>query len=542
MTLKERIQSFLQGEVSNDPEVLSAYSTDASLFRQMPKLVCSPRSVMDIQQLVALAGKTKGISLTCRAGGSDMTGGPLGSSIVVDVASHMHKLKSLEGEAAVVEPGMRYRDFEKETLKKGLLLPSYPASRELCCVGGMVANNAGGEKGLRYGKTEKYIESLRVVLDDAEEYEFRALTPSELKSKMRQKGREGEVYRKMFRLLEANGELIAKAKPDVSKNSAGYALWNIWDGKRFDLTQLFCGSQGTLGIITEITFRLVRPKKHTRLGILFLRNFEILPDLVNQLLPLKPVSMETFDEKTLKLALRFFPEIARRVEGKNLLSLLLQFIPEFFIGVRMLGFPKLVVLVEFEEDTRSQVRAKTEKLRKLARSSKIHCRILKSEKDAEKYWVIRHESFNLLREHVAGKRTAPFIDDFIVQPRYLPQVIPKVFEILKRYKIEATLAGHAGSGNFHIIPLMDLSRAEERAKIKKVSDEVYDLIVQYKGSITAEHNDGLIRTPYLEKMYGPRVVRLFKEVKKIFDPKGIFNPGKKVGGSIAKSMRLVWHE
>ena len=165
---------------------------------------------------------------------------------------------------------------------------------------------------------------------------------------------------------------------------------------------------------------------------------------------------------------------------------------------------------------------------------KVRIRIASSKTDVQKYWTIRRESFNLLRKHVEGKKTAPFIDDIIVRPEHLPQFLPELNRILDEYKnyMIYTIAGHPGDGNFHIIPLMDLSDEKSWNIILELSDKVYDLVLKYGGSITAEHNDGLIRTPYLEKMYGKEVHGLFEEVKRIFDPLNIFNPGKKVGGSI----------
>ena len=139
--------------------------------------------------------------------------------------------------------------------------------------------------------------------------------------------------------------------------------------------------------------------------------------------------------------------------------------------------------------------------------------------------------FRSLREHTQGKRTAPFIDDFIVRPEFLPEFLPKLQEILKKYPIDYTIAGHAGDGNFHIIPLMDLTKSFSSDIILELSDKVYDLVLEYGGSITAEHNDGIIRTPYLKKMYGEKIYNIFEKIKNIFDPKNIFNPGKKVGGS-----------
>ncbi|MBY0376902.1 hypothetical protein K2P96_02930 [Patescibacteria group bacterium] len=159
---------------------------------------------------------------------------------------------------------------------------------------------------------------------------------------------------------------------------------------------------------------------------------------------------------------------------------------------------------------------------------KLKTHITKSEAEANKYWDIRRESFALLRKHVKGKHTAPFIDDIIVRPEFLPKFLPELDKVLKQYDLVYTLAGHAGEGNFHIIPLMDFSRTDTGKIILELGEKVYDLVLRYRGSITAEHNDGLIRTPYLEKMYGKEVVGIFKQIKQIFDPKDIFNPGKKI--------------
>ena len=158
-------------------------------------------------------------------------------------------------------------------------------------------------------------------------------------------------------------------------------------------------------------------------------------------------------------------------------------------------------------------------------------RIAHDPEEALKYWEIRRESFNMLRKHVQGRRTAPFIDDIIVKPEYLPEFLPKIESILKEYKLIYTIAGHAGNGNFHIIPLMDLESPFGADQILEISQKVYDLVLSYKGSITAEHNDGIVRTPYLEQMYGKEIYNLFIKTKNIFDPENIFNPGKKVGGS-----------
>lgn len=190
----------------------------------------------------------------------------------------------------------------------------------------------------------------------------------------------------------------------------------------------------------------------------------------------------------------------------------------------------MVLLVELAGEDENAIEKRLYELKEHLARFKVSVRVLRSEKESEKYWTIRRESFSLLRKHVRGKHTAPFIDDIIVKPEYLVEFLPAVNAILEphRDKMIYTIQGHDGDGNFHIIPLMDFKDPDTRALILKVSEQIYDLVVKYKGSISAEHNDGLIRTPYLEKMYGSKVVGLFAEVKDIFDPLNLFNPRKKV--------------
>ena len=188
----------------------------------------------------------------------------------------------------------------------------------------------------------------------------------------------------------------------------------------------------------------------------------------------------------------------------------------------------MILLAEFAGDSEAEVEEKCLKLQNSIKDFKLKVHITRSEAESNKYWDIRRESFALLRKHVKGKRTAPFIDDIIVRPEFLPKFLPELNEILGKYDLTYTIAGHAGDGNFHIIPLMDFSRDDTGKIILELSEKVYDLVIKYKGSITAEHNDGLIRTPYLGKMYSPKMIEIFREIKNIFDPKGIFNPGKKV--------------
>ncbi len=524
-----------EGDIRHDAEILEKFSEDTSIFKIRPALIVQPKNVSDLNTLIHYVHTRRGeLSLTARSAGTDMSGGPLTDSIVVDMTRYFNQVHAVNTEFAVTQPGVYYRDFEKETLKHGVILPSYTASKELNTVGGMVANNSAGEKSLTYGKTERYVQELKVVLQDGVEYSFKKLHRDDLGRKKQQQNYEGEIYRRVEQLIKDNKSEIQNAKPVVSKNSAGYSIWNVWDEENdtFDLTQLFVGSQGTLGIISEITFSLVKPKSASRMLVLFLRakHFSQLGSIVNAVLSHKPESFESYDDKTFNVMLRVFPQLFWRLGG-NPFTLLRDFWPEIKLVLQG-GIPKLVLMAEFAADTDEEARMMAVTAEKSLQSFGLATHITATQSEANKFWTIRRESFKLLRENVADKHTAPFIDDFVVRPEYLPEFLPRLYAILDEYKLLYTVAGHVGDGNFHIIPLMDFSRPDFVKIVNELSDRVYTLVGEYHGSITGEHNDGLIRTPYLHKMFTPQVLDIFKEIKEIFDPHRIFNPHKKVDPKI----------
>ncbi len=525
-----------KGDLDTSDATLTTYSEDTSIFHLLPKAVVYPKDAADLGVLIHYVHQHRGkLSLTARSAGTDMSGGPLTNSIVVDFLRYFNKIKHVNATQAVTEPGVFYHDFEPETLKYGVILPSFTASRELNTVGGMVANNSAGEKSLTYGKTERYVHALKVVLQDGIEYEFKKLSRAELEAKKAQPNYEGEIYRRVEALINEHQATINTERPTVNKNSAGYSVWNIWDqtNDTFDMTQLFVGSQGTLGLISEITFDLVKPKRESRMLVVFLRPKHLpeLGNIINLILQSKPESFESYDDKTFNVMVRVFPKLFWRLGG-NPFKLLRDFWPEIKM-VLTGGVPKLVLMAEFTGDSYPEVSRRT---RTTAAAVKAHyevaTHITRDKKEAAKFWTIRHESFNLLRENVHGRHTAPFIDDLSVEPKYLPEFLPRLYKILDEYDLLYTVAGHVGDGNFHIIPLMDFSRPDFVKIINELSERVYTLVGEYHGSITGEHNDGLIRTPFLHKMFSAEMLKVFLEIKEIFDPHRIFNPHKKVDADI----------
>lgn len=538
MNPETEIGKFFKGEVLTDEVSLEKYSRDASIFKVRPRLVVFPKDAEDLKNLTIWVKENPDYSITVRGAGSDMTGGPLGESIVADLSRHMNKIGEIEkargdnSASIILEPGAFYRDLEKRTLDENMVLPCFPASKSLCALGGMIGNNCGGERSLRYGQMENFLLESKTILADGKEYVIKPLNKEALESKKNQDNFEGEVYRKLDTLIEENKELIKQAQPRVSKNSAGYYLWNIWQKNRdgeevFDLNRLLVGSQGTLGIITEAKIKLVKENLHHDMVALFFKTWDELPQVVKALTPLEPESLETFDEETLKLALCFMPEIARK-SGSSLPAFILKFLPETLIGLEMLGLPKLIILVEVAEDSEEKVKAKVEKVLEAIEPFKIWHRVIEKDSEENKFWTIRRESFNLLRKNVGRKKAVSFVEDFCVPVECVPEFLPQALRILKTNGIKANIAGHAGNGNFHIIPLMDMSLETNRKKIVKTANEFYDLVRRFNGSTTGEHSDGILRTPYLEKMYDQQTLELFKKTKEIFDPTNIFNPGKKI--------------
>lgn len=530
------LQKSFKGDIESDSSTREKYSHDASLFEVVPEVIVFPKDAQDVEAVVRFVNEQRKtdthISVTARSAGTDMSGGPLNESIILDTTKYLNNIISIDSEKGVVQPGVYYRDFEKETRTIDRIMPAYTASKDICAIGGMVSNNSGGEKTIKYGKVERYLQRQKIVFSDGKTYEVRPLTKTQLYAKMGQEDFEGNLYKKLFELIEANYDAIQNARPQVSKNSAGYYLWNVWNRETgiFDLNKLLVGAQGTLGITVEAELGLIPIPKHSKMVVIYMNKIDQLGDLVDTVMKYEPESFESFDDYSMKLAIRFIGDFFKKLGFLGAIKLGLQFVPDMLLVLRG-GVPKLILMVELTGDDEVELETRARTIVSAVKPFKFQTKIASSVGEIEKYWKIRRESFALLRNHVKGKRTAPFIDDIIVSPHDMPAFLPRLQEVLAHYKLDYTIAGHAGNGNFHIIPLMDLDNPFSSDIILDLSQKVYALVAEYKGSITAEHNDGIIRTPYLSYMFSPEILNLFKQVKEIFDPLYIFNPGKKVGGS-----------
>lgn len=553
--LIKEIENLIEGDVETSEQELESHSTDYSIFKIRPQVIVYPKHSEDIQKLVKWltnkkeSGGYSDLSITARAAGTCMSGGSLNDSIILDVTRYMSGVLEVKKENlgtqvgptghkypisgfAKVLPGTPYRDFEKETKKQDLILPCFPASKNLCAVGGMVANNGAGEKTLKYGQNKDFVQELKVVFADGNEYTVKPITKTELEAKVIEDTFEGRLYRSIWNIYKRNDEDIANAKPGTTKNSSGYLIWDVWDEKTqmFDLTKLVVGAQGTTGIITEITYKLVPVETHSNLLVMFAKNINVIPEMVQDLQELDVETIEVYDDHTFKFAVKFFRDFLKDKGVVGALKYFFNFIPELFMFLTG-GIPKFVILVEFVSNNEDEIEAELHRASQMMRKYPVKMRVLEHEDQIQKYWDVRRDSFKLLTDHSKKLRTAPFIDDIVVPVESLPEYIPQLTNMLDDYNLLYTIAGHVGNGNLHIIPLMDFSDPQTVETIITLSPKIYEMVKHYGGSMTAEHNDGLIRTPFLGMMFGEKMVEVFKEVKESFDSRYMFNPKKKVGAT-----------
>lgn len=569
--IKDQLSQLLEGDISINKTELTERSTDWSLFKIMPDMIVYPKHAQDIEALISYIQKyneTSGekLSLTARAAGSGMSGGSLNHSIILDVTKYMNSVGEItKGDfgiqkhrgkfsfpivgKATVQPGARYIPFEEATLEQNMIMPTFPASRKLCAIGGMVANNGAGEKSLKYGQNKDFVESVKVILGDGKEYDIKPLTYTEFQKVAKQDNELGKITREIYELIKNNWDLIQEKKPTTAKNAAGYLVWDVIDSPTiegfengvgtFDLTKLIVGAQGTTGIISEVTYKLVPFEDKEEMLVMFVNDIHQLPKIVEIFKKYDLETIELYDDHTFKIGVKFFGDFIKDKGFFPALKYAIRFLPEFWMAITG-GVPKFIVLGENVSNDEHVVHQEAlDELREIQRElPTMKSFIVRGEKAAAKYWDFRHDSFKLLTEHSKkakatgkGTRTAPFIDDIAVAPEHLPEYIPRLVEILDEYEKDFlyTIAGHLGNGNFHIIPLVDMNKQENKDRILEISDRVYELALEYGGTITAEHNDGIVRTPYLPQMFGDDMVAVFQKIKNIFDPYTIFNPGKKVG-------------
>lgn len=542
-TIISALKSIFEGEINTTDQTRAAYSHDASIYEMTPDAVLFPKNSMDIKKLVHFVAQHKkeypALSITPRSAGTDMSGASIGNSLLIDMTRHFNTLHSVTRTELHAQPGTFMHDIDPVTDAHGVMLGCVPASRALCTIGGMVGNNSGGEQSLRFGNTENFVKELKVVFADGKEYMVKPLNKRELSIKMTQGDFEGELYRKIYNLIEANYDEIKNARPKVNKNSMGYNLWSVWDRHTgiFDLTRLITGSQGTLGIITDIKMHVVPKAPHRGLLVLYLPNIKQLGTIIKTVMEHQPATFEGFDDITFNLGIKHFRLFQKQLGMKEWAK------TQAHLALSVAKFrghlPNMVLMVEFEGSSADEVRYKIEELQRNLSEFNLKMEVEGSEEESKAFWTIRRASLMLLRQKVHDKYASPFMDDLTVQPKYLPEFLPQLRKIIRKYDLPATIAGHYGDGNFHIIPLMSIGSPADQAKLEPTMREIIPLVLKYNGTLAGEHNDGMVRGPWLPAVFGDHIYQLFRTTKDIFDPQHIFNPHVKTGAAWDYSMEHI---
>ena len=530
-----------EGEVANTPEDLIRHATDESIFYVQPELVLYPRTSEDVALAVKAAqtvhAPNLSLHLTPRAAGTGLSGGSLNDSVVVNMAEHFTEIKGYrrEGNDVIfdVEAGVPYRVLEEEMDKLGVYIPSFPASKDICTVGGMIGNNAAGADSFQHGHTAHYVESMTVVLSDAGVYEVKPLAWSEFEQELKRDDRLGEMYRHLWELLLHQEEQILEARPKTAKNSAGYALWDVISTTVeefmknrgvFDLTQVLTGSQGTLGIITRFEIRAIPRQTKTQLLAIPVFDLETVGDIITSMVAHHPLSIELFDGPTYQAAMRN-PEFFRDRIAPERYKKTLAYLPWIYRKRFGKQDPHFVLLITFPQDLKLDLEQELKHLREEYQASAW---LVSDPLEEEMLWQVRRGSYSLSKFADPSKRPAAFLEDMTVKPEQLGPFFRAITELFKKYEVQAYVHGHGGNGHLHFYPLLDFTDPQTAKLIPRMAEDFFNVATELGGNICGEHNDGIIRTPYLHKMFDQKILEIFEKMERVCDPLDIFNPGKKV--------------
>ena len=498
-----------KGEIHRDGNLLLEHARDASVFKVMPSAVMFPKDVKDIIQAIKIVRKEKRknpeVSLSVRAGGTCMSGGSLNTGYMLNLTKYMNKVEiDPVKRTATVEMGAYFRDIESAAAKHGLMFAPYTSSHLICGIGGMIGNNASGEKSIRYGATIDNVLSLEVVLADGTMIQTGI-------GKIMNLDYEKDV--ELYKLFKQYGEKLKEAIGDVPKTASGYRLERVVSKNMFDMTPIFIGAQGTLGIVTKAVLKLDPLPAFTRLLLISIDSIHDMPFILQTVMKHNPEGVETFDINTYERAKLHMPAdtalIAHAVHQTT----------------------GSIILAQFAEKTQEETDAQAKTCMQELTSHKISFEYVDNPEVAAAAWRIRRVGYSVMRDYnEAGFKAVPCIEDIIVPIAHFDIFIEELVQVMKRHSIQYGYHGHIGDGALRIIPVFNFNDPEVANKIISFTRDVFKVVKKVKGNMSADHSDGIIRSPFLKEFYGAELYEAFVKIKELFDPEGIFNPHKKVDG------------
>ncbi|MEJ1237969.1 FAD-linked oxidase C-terminal domain-containing protein [Chryseolinea sp. T2] len=499
----------IKGDVLSDDYSLGMYSTDASFYQIKPLVVVIPHDEDDVRLAVWVAHKNK-VKILPRGAGTSLAGQTVGEAIVIDFSKYMNQILEFnEKERWVsVQPGIVRDELNEEMAKYGLHFAPDPATSSRANVGGMVGNNSSGTKSILYGKTVDHILEANVLLADGTELQLKELSQQEFNQKAHQQNREGTIYSGVKGIIEQNREGIKQRFPKVMRRVGGYNLDEFVYTDRWNLSKLITGSEGTLAVSLSLKINLEPlPKFKSVVVVHFAELLEAIR-AVEPMLPYKPSAIEILDRTVLQ-------QSAENLTTKHLC---------YFID----GDPAAILIVEFYGDTYNSVIDRPKEMIKTLQSQRMGYAypLFPGGKEYEDVWALRKKGFGLMLGIKGDKKALSFIEDSAIPTKVLPEYIDQVLKICAKHNTEVAMYAHASVGVIHVQPLLDLRQKQDITNLKNITDETFELVMKYGGSWSGEHGDGLVRSAYNKRFFGDQLYQAFIDVKKLFDPQNIMNPGK----------------
>ena len=507
--LARELAETIEGEVRFDHYTRLLYSTDASIYQIEPLGVVIPKHRDDVEQTVRLAAKA-GVPVLPRGGGTSLAGQAVGEAVVMDLSKYMNRVLELNiPERWVrVQPGIVQDGLGAYLKLHGVRFGPETATSNRANLGGMIGNNSAGARSLIYGKTVDNVIEVRAILADGTEAVFGPVWRRDLESKTAGDSLEAKIYREALQLAEEHRSEIDKYYPRIPRRVSGYNLDELLDPEEVNLAKLIVGSEGTLATVVEAKLELVPLPAATGLAVLHFDG--LLPALETgfEALELGPSAVELVDEIVLQLA-RQSLEYSRRLH---------------FVQ----GEPKALMVIEFNGDSESEVVSKIDELEsRLGGKSQTMVRVLDKEEQAN-VWKVRKAALPLLLGLPGDHKPIAFVEDTAVAPERLSEYIGRFNEVLAGHETVGSFYAHAGAGCLHIRPLVNLKEGSEVQKMRRLAEDISNLVLEFGGAMSGEHGDGLARSRFNEKLFGPKLYKAFQKLKATFDPQGIMNPGKVV--------------
>ena len=508
--LAKTLRAAITGEVRFDDLTRTIYATDASIYEIIPRGVVFPRGVADVVATVK-ACRDGGVALVPRGAGTGLTGGAIGTGVALDLSRYLDRIGSLDVEARTVEvePGVVLDDLNRHLAAHGLQFGPDVATSNRATIGGMIANNSCGARSIVYGRTVDHVLELTVVLADADVVTFAAEAPAADAKNSAPQRRAAEIEARLGRIRDTYHSEIQERFPQVLRSNAGYGLDRLGaPGTPTSAIPLLCGSEGTLGIVVGAKLNLVPLVRHQGLVILHFDDLLSALEIIPAILQHSCAAVELVDRLILEAG-RLNVALSKHCDFLQ-------------------GDPAALLVVEFLDDDAGAMVAK---MGRLAADREVSARafaavpVPEAERQAH-VWNLRKSGLGLLMSQPGDRQPHAFVEDTAVHPARLREYIERVSTSLKDEGVDAGYYAHASAGCLHIRPVLNLKDGADVERMGRIADLVSDLVLEFGGTMTGEHGDGIVRSCWLEKLYGPAIVEAFREVKELFDPAGLLNPHK----------------